>query len=53
MITVTGGEGRVTMRQKCKNGFRVFPGVEKETAQVIASWLQNKEFSTHIAGAKQ
>ncbi len=53
MITVTGGEGRVAMKQKCKNGFHAFRGVEKETAQAIASWLQNKEFPTHIAGAKQ
>jgi hypothetical protein len=53
MITVTGGEGRVTMKQKCKNGFHGFRGVERDTAQAIASWLQNKEFPAHVAGAKQ
>lgn len=52
MITVTGGEGKVATKQKCKNGFHAFRGVERDTAQAIASWLLNKEFPAHIEGAR-
>jgi len=53
MITVTGGEARVAMKQRCQNGFHGFRGVEKDTAQAIASWLLNKEFPAHVEGAKE
>lgn len=53
VITVTGGEGRVAAKQRCKNGFHAFRGVEKDTAHAIASWMQNKEFPARVAGARQ
>lgn len=53
LITVTGGDAKVAMKQRCKNGFHGFRGVEKDTAQAIASWLLNKEFPSHVEGAKQ
>lgn len=53
LITVTGGEAKVTMKQRCKNGFHGFRGVERDTAQAIASWLLNKEFPAHVEGARQ
>lgn len=53
LITVTGGDGKVAMKYKCKNGFHGFRGVEPDTAQAIASWLQGKEFPAHVAGAKE
>lgn len=53
LITVTGGDGKVAMKQKCHNGFHGFRGVEKETAQAIASWLQNKEFPALVEGTEK
>ncbi len=53
MITVTGGDWRVAMKQRCQNGFHAFLGVEKETAQAIASWLLNKEFPALVAGTEK
>ncbi len=53
LITVTGGDGKVAMTQRCKNGFHGFRGVEEETAQAIASWLQNKEFPALVEGTKK
>jgi len=53
LITVTGGDGKVAMKQRCKNGFHGFRGMQTDTAQAIASWLQNKEFPALVAGAKQ
>jgi hypothetical protein len=53
LITVTGGDGYVPMRHRCKNGFHGFRGVEKDTAQAIGSWLLQKEFPARVEGAKQ
>lgn len=53
MITVTGGDGKVAMKQRCKNGFHGFRGVEKETAQAIASWLLGKEFQVLVEGTEK
>ncbi len=53
MITVTGGDGKVEMKQRCQNGFHAFRGVEKETAQAIASWLLGKEFPSLVAGTEK
>ena len=35
------------------NGFHGFRGVERETAQAIASWLQNKEFPALVEGTRK
>jgi hypothetical protein len=53
LITVTGGMSKVAMKQICKNGFHGFRGVEKETANAIATWLQNREFPALVSGRSQ
>lgn len=54
VITVTGGESRMkTKQQSCQDGFHGFKGVEKDTAQAIASWLLDKEFPALVKGVEQ
>lgn len=53
LITVTGGTSKVTMKVRCKNGFHGFRGVERETADAIAAWLQSKEFPSIVQGELQ
>lgn len=53
LITVTGGNGRVPMNETCQNGFHAFKGVQRETAEAIASWLLDKEFPALVEGAKE
>ena len=54
IITVTGGESRMkTKQQSCQDGFHGIKGVQKDTAQAIASWLLDKEFPALVKGAEQ
>jgi len=50
LITVTGGDGKVATQETCQNGFHRFKGVQRETAEAIASWLLNKEFPALVEG---
>lgn len=54
IITVTGGDSRIKKKQQsCQDGFHGFSGVQKDTAQAIASWLLDKKFPALVEGAKQ
>lgn len=54
VIAVTGGESRMKQKQmRCQDGFHGFNGVQRDTAQAIASWLQGKEFPALVEGARQ
>lgn len=53
LITVTGGESRVSMKQLCKNGFHGFRGAERETAEAIAGWIRTREFPALIEAASR
>lgn len=54
IITVTGGESRIKKKQQsCQDGFHGFSGVQRDTAQAIASWLLDKTFPALVEGAKQ
>ena len=53
LITVTGGEGKVTIKMRCKNGFHGFRGAERDTAEAIATWLLGKEFPSQVDAGRR
>jgi len=54
LITVTGGgELRARRNPNCQDGYHGFRGVQRDTAQAIASWLLGKDFPSLVEGPKR